>query len=69
MGAVASPALPSAYVVHDDCAYLAQSIATFAPAGPVYVFVSRLPWHDVPGDWESAAETARAAGATVLLGD
>ncbi len=38
-------------------------------AGPSVCFVSRTPWHDEPGDWESAADGARAAGAQVVLGD
>lgn len=57
------------YCVHDDSYYLAESIASFREAGPIFVFVSRVPWHDQPGDWEAAAEVARTAGAVVVLGD
>ena len=57
------------YCVHDDSYYLAQSIASFLTVGPVFVFVSRLPWHDQPGDWEAAAAVAREAGAEVIFGE
>ena len=35
----------------------------------MFAFVSRAPWHDLPGDWEGAAEIARQAGAEVIAGD
>ena len=57
------------YVVHDDTYYLAESIASFKPAGDVFVFVSRLPWSGEPGDWEATAKIAGEAGAEVILGD
>ena len=57
------------YVVHDDAYYLAESIRSFCRAGDVFVFISRLPWNDQPGDWEAAAEVARNAGAEVIVGD
>src|SRR5258708_6123849 len=57
------------YILHDDDYYLAESIASFQSAGKAIVFVSCVPWNDQPGDWESAAETARSAGAEVVLGD
>jgi hypothetical protein len=50
-------------VLHDDVAHLAESIGSFAPAGPVFAFVSRVPWQGEAGDWEAAAEIARSAGA------
>ena len=55
--------------VHDDACYLGESITSFAAAGEVFAFVSRVPWHDQPGDWEAAAEVARNAGAKVVLGE
>src|SRR5579862_7885021 len=61
--------LAVAYILHDDAWYLADSIESFRTAGPVYAFVSRVPWHDQPGDWEHAAEVARQAGAEVVLGE
>lgn len=57
------------YILHDDAYYLAESIASFKGAGDVLAFVSRVPWHDRPGDWESAAGVARDAGAEVIAGD
>src|SRR5579862_9562902 len=61
--------LAVAYILHDDAWYLPDSIASFREAGPVFAFVSKVPWHDLPGDWEHAAEVARAAGAEVVLGE
>ncbi len=61
--------IASCYMVHDDNYYLAESIASFRSAGEVFAFVSRVPWHDQPGDWEGAAEIARGAGAELVLGD
>src|SRR5579862_492062 len=58
-----------AYILHDDAWYLADSIASFRKAGPVFAFISRTPCHDAPGDWEHAAEVAREAGAEVVLGE
>lgn len=57
------------YIVHDDMFYLASSIASFQEAGEVFVFVSRVPWHDQPGDWQAAAQTARDASAEVIEGE
>src|SRR5579884_2822972 len=57
------------YVVHDDFYYLKESILSFKPAGDVFAFVSRVPWSGEPGDWERSAQTAREAGAEVILGD
>ena len=50
--------LAVAYCVHDDAYYLPQSIRSCGDAAPVFVFVSKLPWNDEPGDWESAARVA-----------
>ena len=61
--------LAISYVAHDDAYYLAESIRSFCNAGDVFVFVSRMPWNDKPGDWEAAAEVARQAGAEVVIGD
>ena len=57
------------YIVHDDACYLAPSIGSFAEAGDVFVFVSRVPWHDQPGNWEAAAQNATDAGALVIVDD
>ena len=57
------------YIVHDDNYYLAPSIASFREGGDVFVFVSRVPWHEQPGDWQHTVQIAEAAGATVVLGD
>ena len=59
----------TAFILHDDAYYLAPSIQSFQEAGEVFAFVSRVPWHDQPGDWEAAAQIAQEAGAEVVLGD
>ncbi len=59
----------SAYMVHDDHWYLAESAKSFAIAGPVAVFVSRKPWNGAEGDWERSVRVAEAAEAEVVLGD
>src|SRR5438067_5537728 len=75
MGVVVMPAtskrpkLAVCTVLHDDAAFLGAALSAVASAGPLVCFVSRVPWHDQPGDWESAAEIARQAGAEVVLGD
>jgi hypothetical protein len=61
--------IPTSYILHDDAYYIAESIASFQAVGKAIAFVSRVPWNDQPGDWESAAETAKSAGAEVVLGD
>ena len=33
----------------------------------MFAFVSRIPWHDTPGDWQTAAQVAE--GATVVLSE
>jgi GT2 family glycosyltransferase/tetratricopeptide (TPR) repeat protein len=55
--------------VHDDSYYLAEAISSVHTASDGFVFVSRLPWHDQPGDWEAAAEVARSVGAEVIVGE
>src|SRR5205823_1941385 len=57
------------FITHDDAYYLAESITSFAHGGEVFVLVSRVPWHDQPGDWEKAETVAREAGAEVVLGE
>ena len=57
------------YILHDDTSYFAQSIHSFREAGEVFAFVSRVPWHAAPGDWQAAAQVAEAAGAIVVLGE
>ncbi len=57
------------YIVHDDNYYLVPSIASFREGGDVFVFVSRIPWHEQPGDWQHTVQIAEEAGATVVLGD
>lgn len=54
--------------VHDDHWFLKDSIESFAPAGPVFVFVTKIPWRGPVGDWERSAAVAEKAGATVLVG-
>ncbi|MBS1722987.1 MAG: glycosyltransferase [Armatimonadetes bacterium] len=58
-----------AYCVHDDWYFLAQSIESFKPAGPVAVFVSKTPWNGRAGDWKKAVEASTTAGAEVLVGE
>jgi hypothetical protein len=70
--------------VHDDVIYFGECLqalwhrpdASTPPASkqeaaalPRHVFISRLPWHGTVGDWQTAAKTAEALGATVHLGD
>src|SRR5438067_244849 len=66
------------YILHDDDSYLPASIASFREAGPVFCFVSKVPWSACPGaylsggepgDWEGAVRTAEEAGAEVILGE
>jgi len=57
------------YCVHDDSYYLAESIASFRAAGETFVFVSRVPWHGAPGDWQQTEVIAREAGVEIVLGD
>jgi hypothetical protein len=57
------------YCVHDDAYYLRESIESSKAAGPVFVFVSKRPWNDEPGDWERAAEAAGGTGAEVVIVD
>ena len=57
------------YILHDDASYLAASIQSFQEAGKVFAFVSRVHWHDQPGDWQAAAQVAQDAGAEVVLGE
>jgi len=61
--------LCSSLVLHDDRAFLARAVASAREAGPVFAFVSRVPWHGAAGDWEQAARIAEEAGAEVVLGD
>ncbi len=64
-----TPRLACAYILHDDYWYLAESITSVRRAGPVFCFVSRVPWADEPGDWEQTARIATDAGAEVVLGE
>ncbi|MBS1714934.1 MAG: glycosyltransferase [Armatimonadetes bacterium] len=57
------------YCVHDDRYYLEEAIGSFKGAGPVYAFVSRIPWHGALGDWQAAGQAAVKAGATVVEGE
>ncbi len=61
--------LSSCLVLHDDFAFLDRAIQSVWEAGPVFAFVSCLPWHGEAGDWERAARIAEEAGAEVVLGD
>src|SRR5262245_5581585 len=57
------------FCTHDDAWYLAESIASVREGGDLFAFVSRVPWHDQPGDWEACAKIARQAGAKVVVGE
>src|SRR5689334_8088009 len=57
------------YLIHDDSWYLRQSIESFRSAGHIFTFISRVPWHDQPGDWKTAVKVAEEAGAEVILGE
>src|SRR5512137_120327 len=61
--------IASAICVHDDNVFLAEAVRAVKGAGPCFAFVSRLPWSDLPGDWQATAEIARLAGAKVVVGD
>lgn len=61
--------LPSLICIHDDWLYLPAAIRAASAQGPVHVFVSRLPWHGEPGDWEEAKRQSEQAGAEVHLGE
>lgn len=58
-----------AICVHDDDWFLPDCIRSFESAGPVHVFVSKLPWHGPEGNWERAAQKASVSGAEVILGE
>jgi GT2 family glycosyltransferase/tetratricopeptide (TPR) repeat protein len=62
-------ALPSCICAHDDHYYLRNVIEAAKSAGPVVCYVSKLAWNGSPGDWETTADIARAAGAEVVLGE
>ncbi len=49
-----SSKLATAYILHEDAWYLRPSVESFRAAGSAFAFVSRVPWHDEPGDWEGA---------------
>ena len=55
--------------LHDDDTYLAQAIAPFKGRVPIVAYVNKRAWHGDNGDWERAAQTARDAGAEVVLGE
>ncbi len=57
------------YHLHDDNIYLSEAIASVIGSVPVLAFVSKIPWHGEPGDWELSASIAREAGAEVMLGE
>jgi hypothetical protein len=60
--ATRSEARPSScLVLHDDFAFLDRAIQSVREAGPVFAFVSRLPWHGEAGDW------ARSRGSDSFL--
>ena len=61
--------IPSMIFVHDDNVFLKHVIESFSSTGPVYVFVSRVPWSGEVGVWEKSVEIAEAAGATVHIGN
>jgi glycosyltransferase involved in cell wall biosynthesis len=56
------------YIAHDDHWFLAESIKSYAPAGPVFVFLSDQPWNGEPGEWKKTEQIAKAAGAKVVKG-
>lgn len=58
-----------AYCLHDDHAFLAQSIESFKRAGEIFAFVSQVAWHGDAGDWERTAEICGSAGANMFLGE
>lgn len=61
--------VPVCYCLHDDHWHLDLSMRSFAAAGPVIAFVSKLAWDGSPGEWRRCAELAEAAGAEVVLGE
>lgn len=66
MGKMQAPAI---MCVHDDDAYMVEAIQSFAPFGPVLVFVNQIPWHGPPGCWERVKERAEQVGAEVVTGE
>ena len=36
---------------------------------PLFLFLSRLPWHGRAGDWQAAAAVAESLGLTTIIGD
>jgi GT2 family glycosyltransferase/tetratricopeptide (TPR) repeat protein len=66
---VKKPVFATAICVHDDWWFLESTIRSFESAGPIFVFVSRVPWNGNPGNWPKCVEVAEAAGATAIVGD
>ena len=54
---------------HDDHWFLRAAIQSVIKAGPVVVFLSRVPWNGAPGDWKRCEQIALEAGAEVILGE
>jgi hypothetical protein len=54
------------YMAHDDHWFLAEWIKSYAPAGPVFVFVSDQPWNGEPGELEKTEDIVKPAGAKVV---
>ena len=54
---------------HDDHWFLRAAIQSVINAGPVVVFVSRVPWNGAPGDWKRCEQIALEAGVEVILGE
>jgi GT2 family glycosyltransferase/tetratricopeptide (TPR) repeat protein len=61
--------LCSILLVHDDSAYIFAALDSIRGAHPTFAFVSKVPWHGIPGDWQKAADVATEAGAEVILGE
>ena len=52
-------------LVHDDTSFLEYALVGFLATVDKFAFVSRIPWHNSLGDWESAVRQAETAGTGV----
>lgn len=57
------------WCVHDDSAFLALSLDSFARVENRTVYVSRTPWFGPIGDWEESVRIAESRGVKVEIGD
>lgn len=55
--------------LHDDHWFLPVVLKAIVGRLDLIAFISRIPWHGEPGNWERCVEVAQSSGAKVRLGD